>query len=98
MDKTDVDLEELKQLAARGVIVIDVRSPQEYREGHIDNAICIPEYEIVYGCNKRIKNKKQEIVVYCSSGQRSKRAQTELNRAGYSNIYNLYNGIENYID
>lgn len=97
MNKTDIDLDGLKQFVEKGAILIDVRSPQEYREGHIDNAICIPEYEIVYGCNKKIKDKNQLIVVYCSSGQRSKRAQEGLVRAGYSNVYNLYNGIENYI-
>lgn len=96
MNKMDIDIEELKQLVKEGAILIDVRSPQEYKEGHIDNAICIPEYEIIYKCRQKIKDKNQVIVLYCSSGKRSKRAQEELTRAGYSRVYDLYKGIDNY--
>ena len=46
MEEKDIGLEELKQLQNEGAIIIDVRSPQEYREEHIDGAISIPEYKI----------------------------------------------------
>ncbi len=98
MYKTDINLEELKKLKREGAILIDVRSPQEYKEGHIENAICIPEYELLYKCKAEIENKNQEIIVYCSSGKRSKKAQAELKRLGYSKVYNLYRGLESYMD
>ena len=98
MDENDIGLEELKQLRKEGAVIIDVRSPQEYREGHIDGAISIPEYDIKKEVEKRIINKNKDIVVYCSSGGRSKKAQKQLKKLGYIQVYNLYNGLINYVN
>ena len=97
-EEKNIGLEELKQLQNEGAIIIDVRSPQEYREGHIDGAISIPEYKIKKEVENRIPDKNQNIVVYCSSGGRSKKAQKQLRKLGYSQVYNLYNGLTNYWD
>ncbi len=91
IDKDDITIEELENLRKKGVKIIDVRSPQEYKEGHIDGAISIPEYEIKKEIIDKI-NPKEEIIVYCSSGQRSKKAKDKLERLGYEKVYNLYNG------
>lgn len=96
MDKNDINMEELNKMVSKEAILLDVRSPQEYREGHLKGAISIPEYELANRCSKELKNKDQEIIVYCSSGSRSKKAQKQLQRKGYINVYNLYNGIQNY--
>ena len=98
MDENDIGLEELKQLQKEGAVIIDVRSPQEYREGHIDGAISIPEYDIKKEAEKRIINKNKDIVVYCSSGGRSKKVQKQLKKLGYNQVYNLYNGLINYVN
>lgn len=91
IDKDDITIEELENLRKKGVKIIDVRSLQEYEEGHIDGAISIPEYEIRKEIIDKI-NPKEEIVVYCSSGQRSKKAKDKLERLGYEKVYNLYSG------
>ena len=93
-EKYNISLEELKRLKADGAIIIDVRSPQEYKEGHINGAILIPEYELKRDADKFLPNKEEVIVVYCSTGMRSKKAQKELKEKGYKNVYNLYNGLE----
>ena len=49
--QNEISLNELKDKVSKGAILIDVRSPQEYNEGHLPGAINIPEYEI-----RRIKN------------------------------------------
>lgn len=77
-------------------MLIDVRSPQEFREGHLDGAISIPEYDIKKEIEKIVLDKNKNIVVYCSSGGRSKKAQKTLNKLGYQNVYNVYNGFINY--
>lgn len=92
MEEQDITLDELKQFQNEGAIVIDVRSPQEYREGHIDGAISIPEYEIKKKIENMVLDKDKNIVVYCSSGGRSKKAQKVLKKLGYQNVYNLYEG------
>ena len=92
IDEDDIQIEELKKFQKEGAIIIDVRSPQEYREGHIDGAISIPEYDIKKEIEKIVLDKNKNIVVYCSSGGRSKKAQKILNKLGYQNVYNVYEG------
>lgn len=89
----DITKEELNLYAKQGAIIIDVRSPQEYREGHVDGAISIPDYQMKREIRNRIPNKNQLIVVYCSTGHRSQRAQQMLENMGYTNVYNVYEGI-----
>ena len=74
--------------------LIDVRSNQEYEEGHLSGAINIPVYNIENEIEKKVKNKNDIIILYCSSGNRSKEAKKILEKLGYENVYNLKGGIE----
>lgn len=76
------------------IIILDVRSPQEYNEGHINGAINIPEYEIFTKANNILQNRNLKIIVYCKSGNRSKKAIKTFKKLGYENLYNLEGGIE----
>ena len=67
-------------------IIIDARTEEEFAEGHIENAILIPEYEIKDRAEKELPNKDQLILVYCRSGRRSKIASEELVKLGYTNV------------
>ena len=67
-------------------IIIDARTEDEFAEGHIENAILIPEYEIANRAEKELPDKEQLILVYCRSGRRSKIASEELVKLGYTNI------------
>ena len=67
-------------------IIIDARTEEEFAEGHIENAILIPEYEIAERAEKELPDKEQLILVYCRSGRRSKIASEELVKLGYSNV------------
>ena len=94
----EISKEELENFTKNGVTIIDVRSKQEYEEGHLNGAILIPEYEIKEKIKNIVKNKNEKILVYCSSGIRSKQAQEELINLGYKNVYNLKDGIVCYWD
>lgn len=94
----EIDEEDLEQFIKSGVTIIDVRSKQEYDEGHIDGAILIPEYKIKNEIEDIVKNKNEKILVYCSSGTRSKKAKEELEDLGYKNVYNLKDGVPYYWD
>lgn len=70
-------------------IIIDVRSPQEYNEGHLKYAISIPDYDILKKASKVLIDKEEKIYVYCNAGMRSKQAKKYLKKLGYINVYNI---------
>lgn len=74
-------------------ILVDVRSPQEYEEGHVDGAICLPHYEIYKTAEKKLQNKQQIIVLYCKSSTRSNKAYKILKKMGYLNVYQIKDGL-----
>ena len=96
IDMYDISDEDLSSIILKGAIIVDVRSPQEYEEGHMEGAILLPEYDIKKKAREVLQDKNKDIVVYCSSGTRSKKAQEELNDMGYMKVYNFYNGFQNY--
>lgn len=67
-------------------VIIDARTEEEFAEGHIENAILIPEYEIANRAEGELPDKEQLILVYCRSGRRSKIASEELVKLGYTNV------------
>ena len=67
-------------------IILDVRRPDEFAEKHIPGAINIPNEIIGTEDIKELPNKKQLILVYCRSGNRSKQASEKLVKLGYTNI------------
>lgn len=67
-------------------IILDVRTFEEYNSGHIPNAICIPNENIINNPPKELPNKNQLILIYCRSGNRSKQASEKLVNMGYTNI------------
>ena len=89
----DIKKEELDNYIKMGATIKDVRSPQEYREGHINGAINLPEYNIRRNVQNILTDKNQLIILYCSVGERSKMAQNKLKRFGYTNVYTVYEGI-----
>lgn len=65
-------------------VLIDVRSRKEYDIMHIQNAICIPIDKLRI-CENEYRNKRN-IIIYCSSGMRTKEAINILNSMGYTNL------------
>ena len=74
--------------------LIDVRSRQEYREGHLNKSINIPLFDIERG-NYNFSSKDLLIILYCQSGTRSIKALQILRRKGYSRVYQLNGGLDN---
>ena len=67
-------------------IILDVRRPDEFAEGHIPGAINVPNEEIGEAEIPELPDKSQLILVYCRSGRRSKEASAKLVALGYTNI------------
>ena len=70
----------------KNYIILDVRRPDEYTEGHIPGAINVPNEEIGTAEIAELPDKSQLILVYCRSGRRSKEASEKLVKLGYTNI------------
>ena len=70
----------------KNYIILDVRRPDEFAEGHIPGAINVPNEEIGTTDIAELPNKSQLILVYCRSGRRSKEASERLVKLGYTNI------------
>ena len=67
-------------------IIVDARTTEEFAEGHIPDAVLIPEYEIADRAPSELPDKDQLILVYCRSGRRSKIASQALADLGYTNV------------
>ena len=79
----------LKEYAeAENAVLLDVRTPQEYGEGHIPESINIP-LQTIDKVTSIAKNKDTALFVYCYSGARSRRATALLQNMGYANVQNI---------
>lgn len=67
-------------------IILDVRTPEEYKSKHIPGAINIPNETIGTEDIPELPDKEQLIMIYCRSGNRSKQAAEKLAAQGYTNI------------
>lgn len=75
-------------------IILDAREITEYNVSHLKNAIHIGYTNFkIDSIQKKISNKNQHLVVYCSLGIRSEVIAKKLKKAGYKNVFNLYGGI-----
>lgn len=81
-----------RKLVAAGAAVIDVRSPEEYAEGHVPNAINIPVSELsarLAEVDKLVAgDKTRPVVVYCAAGGRAAKAKAQLDAVGYAQVIN----------
>ena len=84
----NITAEKAKEImdSEEGYIILDVRTQEEYDEGHIPGAILIPNTEIKVRAVEELTDKDQLILVYCRSGRRSKLAAEILVELGYPNI------------
>lgn len=71
------------------LIILDVRTAEEFEEGHIQGAVNIAQTEIAATVEKAIPDKSATILVYCRSGSRSALASKELSELGYLNVYDI---------
>ena len=71
-----------------GAVLLDVRTPQEYREGHIPGSKNLP-LQTIDKVDSIVENKDTVLYVYCHSGARSRQAASLLQYMGYSNVTNI---------
>ncbi|MCL2341606.1 MAG: rhodanese-like domain-containing protein [Firmicutes bacterium] len=77
----------------KNIILLDVRTREEYKGGHIPGSMLIPLDELGNRAAGELKNKEAKIIVYCRSGGRSASASNILANLGYTNVCNMMGGI-----
>ena len=84
----NITAQEAKEIMDResGYVILDVRTREEYDQGHIPGAIVISHEEVADKAEETLTDKDQLILVYCRSGRRSKIAAEALVELGYTNI------------
>jgi phage shock protein E len=83
-----VDGKEAHRLVAAGVTVVDVRTPQEFAQGHVPGALNIP-YDEIGARVKEIGPPTTPVLLYCYSGMRAETAAKTLGEKGFSRLYNM---------
>lgn len=74
------------------VVIIDVRTPEEYEKGHLENATLINFFDEDFDQKIAELPKDQEYIVYCHSGNRSGKAVKKMEAAGFTNAHNMTGG------
>jgi rhodanese-related sulfurtransferase len=81
------------KVAETGVITLDVRTPGEFNEGHIEGALLVDFQSGNFENEIASLDKSKTYAVYCRSGSRSGQAVKVMSEAGFTNIYNLNGGV-----
>ena len=101
-NKTEISVNKIDSIQAqedfnnkKGYVIVDVRTKEEFLEGHIPGAINIPNEEISDVRPEKLPDLHQEIYLYCRSGNRSNQAAIKLIKMGYTDIYD-FGGIKDW--
>lgn len=86
---TQISPDQARRHLAEGALVIDVRTPDEFREGHVRDAINIPLGQIVEDIARQVPDKDRVLLLHCLSGGRSGIATQRLRGQGYTRVFNL---------
>jgi len=93
----EIDYEQVKSIIRNNIdtVLVDIRSPQEYKELHLEGAINLPLHDLERNPEKYFPNKEENIILYCQSGIRSKSGVEFLIKKGYKNVYDIKGGLDN---
>lgn len=96
IETREISYKKLQEMTKKNhdIILVDVRSSQEFTENHLAGAINIPVFDLEEKAEEILTSKEQTIIAYCSTGSRSKRAKEILENLKYENVYHLKNGLD----
>jgi phage shock protein E len=85
----DISQEKFVASPPPGVLILDVRSQEEFAKGHVPNAVLIPHDELASRVTELGSDSGRPVVVYCESGKRAGMAGETLVEAGFTNVSHL---------
>lgn len=87
-------IKDISQKELNNAMVVDVRTPEEFNQGHLPNAININWYDADFAQQFSAIDKNETIYLYCKVGGRSAKATEKLDSLGYRNVVNLSGGYD----
>ena len=94
-----IDIDEARRMLEKpGTVLVDVRESDEWRQGHIPQAIAIPRGFLELRVEEKVPDHKTPVILQCASGTRSLLAARTLRELGYENVYNLTGGFNAWKD
>jgi len=91
---SDVDVAAARTMAtAKGVVILDVRTPEEFREGHLSGAVLANINDPSFDTKIATIAKDKKVLVYCAAGGRSARASKIMSEKGWKNVTNMKGGF-----
>ena len=79
-------------------VILDVRTSEEFQEGHIKDAISIDFYSPTFAGDLSKFDKDKTYYIYCRSGSRSGKTLEIMNDLGFTSVYNLEKGINDWTE
>jgi rhodanese-related sulfurtransferase len=84
----------LKERAGKAdFVILDVRTPEEFAEGHIDGAVNLDVQARDFEKKLRVLDRKKSYLVYCRTGNRSRKATVAMEALGFRSIFHMTEGI-----
>jgi phage shock protein E len=94
----EIDAETAARAISTGAaVVVDVREPDEFRQGHLPGAVNIPRGVAEMGVPQAVPDHTARIIVYCAGGNRSALVADNLRQMGYESVESLAGGIQGWV-
>jgi len=85
------------KLKSENQTIVDIRTPQEYRQGHIKNAVNINLFDRNFLEEVGKLDKTKPVFIYCRTGNRTSSASKKMVKLGFQQVYDLKGGISNWV-
>ena len=96
--KYNIELDEFeKKMASEKYLLVDVRTAEEFAEGHIEGALNIDYFSATFSDDISKVGFEISVLLYCRSGNRSSKAMKIMKELGFKEVYNLEGGIKGWI-
>ena len=94
---SNISQQELLEADTNKLVIVDVRTPEEFKQGHVPNAINVPLSEIIDNPAILASSKEKPIVLYCRSGYRAGKAAEALQKNGHQTLRHLEGDMQGWL-
>ena len=93
----NINQQDLLSADSNHFVIVDVRTPEEFQQGHVPNAINVPLSNIIDNPAILTTSKKKPVVLYCRSGYRAGKAAETLHKDGHQNLRHLEGDMQGWL-